>query len=220
MTSQVEYSDLWDQGGADLDLLQTAYSNTDQYTEPGPGDSPAYSHSQSPASIDSCDNMDGMNNPYYANSMGETPLNNRYTQLALLLVSQSQGQNLSREEEEKRRVRRERNKVAATKCREKRKAHSVYVRHEYGKVTDTTKQLEDQISSLRRERDELMRILDSHECCIPNQQQQPLVQQQQHQLQQHHVQQAHEQLMQLHHEQQNQQLRQLFIKSEPGFQME
>jgi len=151
--------------------------------------------------------------------MGETPLNNRYTQLALLLVSQSQGQNLSREEEEKRRVRRERNKLAATKSREKRNAHSVYVRHEYGKVTDTTKQLEDQISSLRRERDELMRILDSHECCIPNQQQ-PLVQQQQHQLQQHHVQQAHEQLMQLHHEQQNQQLRQLFIKSEPGFQME
>ena len=45
------------------------------------------------------------------------------------------GQNLSRAEEEKRRVRRERNKVAATKCREKRKAHSGYVRHEYSKVT-------------------------------------------------------------------------------------
>ena len=52
----------------------------------------------------------------------------------VIWLSTFQGQNLSREEEEKRRVRRERNKVAATKCREKRKAHSVYVRHEYGKV--------------------------------------------------------------------------------------
>ena len=43
-------------------------------------------------------------------------------------------QSISQEEEEKRRVRRERNKVAATKCREKRKAHTVHVRHEYAEV--------------------------------------------------------------------------------------
>ncbi|KAL5271996.1 hypothetical protein ACHWQZ_G000259 [Mnemiopsis leidyi] len=102
--------------------------------------------------------------PYYPSN----PLTNRYTQLALLLVSQSQSQNLSREEEEKRRVRRERNKVAATKCREKRKAHSVYVRHEYGKVTDTTRNLEEQILALKRERDELIRILDTHDCNNPS----------------------------------------------------
>lgn len=111
-----------------------------------------------------------MNHPYYpthigGNSPGNTALANRYTQLALLLVSQSQNQ-LSREEEEKRRVRRERNKVAATKCREKRKAHSVFVRHEYSQVSDTTKRLEEQISSLKRERDELLRLLDNHQCHI------------------------------------------------------
>eukprot|EP00116_Pleurobrachia_bachei_P010253 sb/3470515/ len=112
------------------------------------------------------DTIDIMNtHPYYAPNNSVT---NRYTQLALLLVSQGQNQNLSREEEEKRRIRRERNKVAATKCREKRKAHSVFVRHEYSRVTEQTKKLEEQIMCLKRERDELSRLLDTHECANPS----------------------------------------------------
>jgi len=147
--------------------------------------------------------------PYYPSN----PLTNRYTQLALLLVSQSQGQNLSREEEEKRRVRRERNKVAATKCREKRKAHSVYVRHEYGSVTDTTRSLEDQISALKRERDELVRILGTHECNNPGLEQaahgSQMCQQQQQQQQQLQYNHAQAQMM-------GPSLTEMFIKSEPN----
>jgi len=41
---------------------------------------------------------------------------------------------MSRAEEEKRIAKRERNKVSATKVREKHKAHSSYVKNEYKKV--------------------------------------------------------------------------------------
>jgi len=182
------FSGLWDQS-EDLDLF-SAYTSLDQdhhitdLALDTAAPSPVYS--QSPSSDYSVEDIERasqeMNNPYYANQGDRTPPSSKCTQLALMLLAQSQGQNLSRAEEEKRRVRRERNKVAATKCREKRKAHSSYVRHEYSKVTDTTKQLEDQITLLRREKDELQKILQSHECRIPEQQQQlPTVRLQQHQ---------------------------------------
>ena len=59
-------------------------------------------------------------------------------------------------------------------------------------VTDTTRSLEDQISALKRERDELVRILGTHECNNPGLEQaahgsQMCQQQQQQQLQYNHA---------------------------------
>lgn len=178
------FSGLWDQS-TDEDLF-SAYTSLSDYTEFDTEVSPIYSQSPLSNSSDYSVTDQDMYNPNYP---GQADNQSKCTQLALMLLAQSQGQNLSRAEEEKRRVRRERNKVAATKCREKRKAHSGYVRHEYSKVTDTTKQLEDQITLLRREKDELQKILQSHECRIPEQQ--PTVRIQQHQPQHQQHQQRH-----------------------------
>jgi len=92
----------------------------------------------------------------------------QYTKLALLLISQSQKKDLPKDEQEKRRLRRERNKIAATKCREKRRAHSTHITSEYAQVSSRTKQLEEEIGVLQRERDELTRLLDTHFCCNPS----------------------------------------------------
>ena len=57
-----------------------------------------------------------------------------YQRLTVYLPTRSL-QTLSKEEEEKRRIRRERNKIAATKCRQKRRAHSTNVGSEYNQVS-------------------------------------------------------------------------------------
>ncbi|XP_046847909.1 jun dimerization protein 2-like [Xenia sp. Carnegie-2017] len=65
---------------------------------------------------------------------------------------------------EKRRVRRERNKLAASKCRKKRKDHvrSLVESYEYLEVCN--KNLETEIEKLRCEITELEKILDNHPC--------------------------------------------------------
>lgn len=121
--------------------------------------SPVYNNCQSPGSSGSCSE---------ANSRGGGASVNEYTKLALLLIAQSQQKDISREEQEKRRLRRERNKIAATKCREKRRAHSANVDKEWDQVSNAHKQLEEEISVLKRERDELARLLDTHCCHNPS----------------------------------------------------
>jgi len=88
--------------------------------------------------------------------------------IAMILLNQSEKPALSKAEEEKRRIRRERNKIAATKCRQKRRAHSVNVDSEYNKVLEESQRLEAQVTAARREKEELKRLLETHYPCKLN----------------------------------------------------
>ncbi|PFX17596.1 Proto-oncogene c-Fos [Stylophora pistillata] len=71
---------------------------------------------------------------------------------------------LTPEEEQRRKVRRERNKVAASKCRMKRKEHVNTLRQASEELESANSQLEAEIAYLTAERDQLEMMLDAHVC--------------------------------------------------------
>ncbi|RMX54279.1 hypothetical protein pdam_00011990 [Pocillopora damicornis] len=76
----------------------------------------------------------------------------------------SKNQQLTPEEEQRRKLRRERNKVAASKCRMKRKEHVNTLRQAAEELESANSQLEAEIAYLTAERDQLEMMLDAHVC--------------------------------------------------------
>jgi fos-like antigen len=83
--------------------------------------------------------------------------------------------NLSPEEEEKRRIRRERNKLAAARCRRRREDHTQELVDETEGLERKKQQMQNEITQLTQQRDELLCLLESHkhECRIPGRQSPP-----------------------------------------------
>ncbi|CAH3175984.1 unnamed protein product [Porites evermanni] len=73
-------------------------------------------------------------------------------------------QQLTPEEEQRRKLRRERNKVAASKCRMKRKEHVNTLRKASEELEAANSQLESEIAYLTAEREQLEMMLDAHVC--------------------------------------------------------
>ncbi|KAF3701508.1 Fos-related antigen 2 [Channa argus] len=94
---------------------------------------------------------------------------------------------LTPEEEEKRRVRRERNKLAAAKCRNRRRELTEMLQGETEKLEDEKADLQKEIESLQKEKDKLEFMLIAHNpvCKLPMEERhQPSVHHQQQQQQQ------------------------------------
>ncbi|XP_060938717.1 fos-related antigen 2 [Limanda limanda] len=94
---------------------------------------------------------------------------------------------LTPEEEEKRRVRRERNKLAAAKCRNRRRELTDMLQGETEKLEDEKSDLQKEIESLQKEKDKLEFMLVAHNpvCKLPiDDRQQSAMHHQQHQHQQ------------------------------------
>ncbi|XP_070553354.1 cyclic AMP-dependent transcription factor ATF-3-like [Ptychodera flava] len=72
---------------------------------------------------------------------------------------------LNEEEIQRKRVRRERNRVAAEKCRQKRKEKEVTVQQEYETQESINKELKQTIKDLEEEKKMLARILQNHPDC-------------------------------------------------------
>lgn len=66
------------------------------------------------------------------------------------------------EEEERRRIRRERNKIAAAKCRQRRVDHTNRLIQETEKLEEERATLQDEIQTLRQQKDQLEFILQAH----------------------------------------------------------
>uniref|UniRef100_UPI003AB0AD92 fos-related antigen 2 isoform X2 n=1 Tax=Centroberyx gerrardi TaxID=166262 RepID=UPI003AB0AD92 len=81
---------------------------------------------------------------------------------------------LTPEEEEKRRVRRERNKLAAAKCRNRRRELTEMLQGETEKLEEEKADLQKEIETLQKEKDKLEFMLVAHNpvCKLPQQQQQ------------------------------------------------
>nr|XP_056702174.1 protein FosB isoform X1 [Euleptes europaea] len=79
------------------------------------------------------------------------------------------GDELTPEEEEKRRVRRERNKLAAAKCRNRRRELTDRLQAETDQLEEEKAELESEIAELQKERERLEFVLVAHKpsCKIP-----------------------------------------------------
>ncbi|KAM7439732.1 bZIP Maf transcription factor [Porites harrisoni] len=73
---------------------------------------------------------------------------------------------LSFEEEERRRIRRERNKVAAFKCRQRRKEHMQKLQDESDELDNENSALETELAALKAQRDQLESMLRKHKCLV------------------------------------------------------
>ncbi|XP_063293424.1 fos-related antigen 1 [Pelobates fuscus] len=73
------------------------------------------------------------------------------------------GEHISHEEEERRRVRRERNKIAAAKCRNRRKELTDYLQAETDKLEEEKSSIQKEIAELQKQKDKLELILDAHQ---------------------------------------------------------
>ncbi|RVE41622.1 hypothetical protein evm_013727 [Chilo suppressalis] len=71
-------------------------------------------------------------------------------------------QDLSPEEEERRKIRRERNKMAAARCRKRRLDHTNELQEETDKLEDKKRALRDELDRLRADRDHLQSVLHHH----------------------------------------------------------
>ncbi|XP_068682401.1 cyclic AMP-dependent transcription factor ATF-3-like [Montipora foliosa] len=76
----------------------------------------------------------------------------------------AKNQQLTPDEEQRRKLRRERNKVAASKCRMKRKEHVNTLRKASEELEAANSQLESEIAYLTAEREQLEMMLDAHVC--------------------------------------------------------
>lgn len=76
---------------------------------------------------------------------------------------------LSPDERDKVVHKREKNKVAAEKCRIKRRDKMQHVRIEYEEYLETNESLEKEMKQLQEERDQLEQLLQSHNCVIKQQ---------------------------------------------------
>ncbi|KAL8592622.1 hypothetical protein ACOMHN_026552 [Nucella lapillus] len=74
----------------------------------------------------------------------------------------SRNEKLSPEEEERRSVRRERNKLAAAKCRQRRVDHTNCLVEETEKLETVRSDLENEIQSLQQQKDQLEFLLQAH----------------------------------------------------------
>jgi len=75
-------------------------------------------------------------------------------------------EHLTEEEEEKRRIRRERNKLAAMKCRQRRKEHIQELTEETEGLEGENVALEREILCLREQKKQLETMLINHACCL------------------------------------------------------
>ncbi|KAJ0173748.1 hypothetical protein K1T71_010897 [Dendrolimus kikuchii] len=71
-------------------------------------------------------------------------------------------QDLSPEEEERRKIRRERNKMAAARCRKRRLDHTNELQEETDKLEEKKQSLQDEIRKLNNDREHLQAILQTH----------------------------------------------------------
>ncbi|XP_045503027.1 transcription factor kayak isoform X2 [Colias croceus] len=71
-------------------------------------------------------------------------------------------QDLSPEEEERRKIRRERNKMAAARCRKRRLDHTNELQEETDRLEEKKQALQDEIRKLNSDRDQLQAILHNH----------------------------------------------------------
>lgn len=110
----------------------------------------------------------------------------------------SHGEGLTAEDEERRKRRRERNKIAATKCRLKKREKTTNLMQESNVLETKNYDLKSQIQELETQRNELMKMLSAHPCA------------QRHQHQHQHLQHHHQQ-----HQSQHQQQLQEQYKVEP-----
>lgn len=74
---------------------------------------------------------------------------------------------LTPEEEEQRRIRREKNKLAAQKCRSKKRERADVLESETKKLKSTQDELKNEIQKLKEERDRLKDIIDVHSAVCP-----------------------------------------------------
>lgn len=73
---------------------------------------------------------------------------------------------LSFEEVEKRRIRRERNKVAAFKCRQRRKEHMQKLQDESEELNNENSALERELAALRAQKEQLESMFEMHKCIM------------------------------------------------------
>ncbi|XP_032521228.1 transcription factor kayak isoform X2 [Danaus plexippus] len=71
-------------------------------------------------------------------------------------------QDISPEEEERRKIRRERNKMAAARCRKRRLDHTNELQEETDKLEEKKQALQDEIRKLSSDRDSLQALLQNH----------------------------------------------------------
>ncbi|XP_028398759.1 cyclic AMP-dependent transcription factor ATF-3-like [Dendronephthya gigantea] len=71
---------------------------------------------------------------------------------------------LTPEEEEKRKLRRERNKMAAFRCRQRRKQHIVELEQVTEQISNSNDDLEREIEDLKEQKEKLEEMLQSHSC--------------------------------------------------------
>lgn len=105
----------------------------------------------------------------------------------------SHGEGLTAEDEERRRRRRERNKIAATKCRLKKREKTTNLMQESNVLETKNYDLKSQIQELETQRNELMKMLSAHPCARRHPHQHHQQQHHQHQSQHQHQQQLQEQ---------------------------
>jgi len=79
------------------------------------------------------------------------------------------------EEEERRKVRRERNKLAAARCRKRRVDQTETLQIEVNQWEDKKRMLQDEIHSLQAQKEELQFILDAHKSVCKQSQHRPMV---------------------------------------------
>lgn len=83
--------------------------------------------------------------------------------------SRGTSQLLSTEEKDRRRRRRERNKVAATKCRHKKKEHVIQLNIESQTLESNNTNLKIELRQLQQERNHLIMLLENHrQACVKN----------------------------------------------------
>ncbi|KAG7298089.1 hypothetical protein JYU34_018859 [Plutella xylostella] len=119
------------------------------------GAGPAALHvSPGPMSSDnSCSTSPGLPTPKRRNMGGRRPTKTPH--------------DISPEEEERRKVRRERNKMAAARCRKRRLDHTNELQDETDKLENTKQRLQDELRNLHDQRERLQAILQNHLGCCP-----------------------------------------------------
>jgi len=105
----------------------------------------------------------------------------------------SHGEGLTAEDEERRKRRRERNKIAATKCRLKKREKTTNLMQESNVLETKNYDLKSQIQELETQRNELMKMLSAHPCAKRHPHQHQHQPHHQHQSQHQHQQQLQEQ---------------------------
>ncbi|CAI6359459.1 unnamed protein product [Macrosiphum euphorbiae] len=73
---------------------------------------------------------------------------------------------MSAEEEQRRQVRRERNKLAAARCRKRRMDHTNELLEETGQLEDKRLRLQVEIQGLRQQKSDLQQMLAQHKCAV------------------------------------------------------